>query len=384
MMKSGTKQIFLIFLAYYCNTCFSNIYFLFGPFYEGMGASPHEVGLFLSVFYFVMLLCRPLGSVVMERFDIRRALIGSSLLCAAMSAGIALSLASPLPLLFFRAMTGVCVSVFGVSAVAAQSILLDERSRGVGFALFTTGSMLPLATVIPLSEWLLKGGYNELYIWLPVLTALICAGICFPVRNLSYDGQAKRSWGSYSELFKTGGVVLLLFTAFTMSVADAMTLSAASLAEVRAVSVSWFMISSAFSGILIRTVAFRLVAMFQRSRLAATSAALMGFALLGLSFSSTASMFVLFGLLFGLGIGVGFPTDLALVGDILPEAYRPKATGLVLMVIDIGWMISPLLYGWLSPPIGVSNTFRVVGLAVFTLSMALYFKFWRPMALGRR
>lgn len=95
-----SRQIILIFLAYYGITCVSNIYFLFGPFYEKMGASPQAVGLFLSIFYLVMLLCRPLGSIVMEKFDIRRSLIGSSLLCVAMTAGIALSLDRPLLLLF--------------------------------------------------------------------------------------------------------------------------------------------------------------------------------------------------------------------------------------------------------------------------------------------
>ena len=68
-----SRQIILIFLAYYGITCVSNIYFLFGPFYEKMGASPQAVGLFLSIFYLVMLLCRPLGSIVMEKFDIRLA-----------------------------------------------------------------------------------------------------------------------------------------------------------------------------------------------------------------------------------------------------------------------------------------------------------------------
>lgn len=62
-----SRQIILIFLAYYGITCVSNIYFLFGPFYEKMGASPQAVGLFLSIFYLVMLLCRPLGSIVMEK-----------------------------------------------------------------------------------------------------------------------------------------------------------------------------------------------------------------------------------------------------------------------------------------------------------------------------
>ena len=377
------RQIFLIFLAYYGITCVTNIYFLVGPFYERMGASPQAVGLFLSIFYMVMLLCRPLGSVVMERLDIRRSLIGSSLFCVAMAAGIALSLNSPLLLLFFRAMLGVSVSVFVVATVAAQSILLDERSRGIGFALFTTGSMLPLATVVPVSEWLLHHNFNELYIWFPALTALACAAVSCFVKDLSYSGKAERRWGRYSDLFKVKGVKVLLFTAATMSLADAMTISMASLANARSVSVSYFMIASAAAAVLIRTVGFRLIAGIPRVRLAAPAAALMGFALLGLSFSSTALMFVLFGLFFGVGIGIGFPTDLALVGDMLPAAYHPKATGLVLLVIDSGWMVSPLVYGCFSPYLGVSNTFRVMGLAVFAAASMLYLRYWLPVAQGK-
>ena len=82
-MSKNSRQIFLIFLAYYGMTCVSNAYFLFGPYYESLGATPQRAGLFLSAFYMVTLFCRPLGSVVMERLDIRRTLIGSALLCAA-------------------------------------------------------------------------------------------------------------------------------------------------------------------------------------------------------------------------------------------------------------------------------------------------------------
>ena len=168
-----------------------------------------------------------------------------------------------------------------------------------------------------------------------------------------------------------------------MGLADAMTISMASLANARAVPVSYFMVANAFAAVLIRTAAFRLISGVPRVRLAAPAAALMGSALLGLSFSSTSSMFIFFGLLFGIGIGIGFPTDLALVGDMLPAAYHPKATGLVLLVIDSGWMISPLVYGCFSPYLGVSNTFRVIGLAVFAAASMLYLRYWLPLTQGK-
>ena len=101
-MSKNSRQIFLIFLAYYGMTCVSNAYFLFGPYYESLGATPQRAGLFLSAFYMVTLFCRPLGSIVMERLDIRRTLIGSALLCAAATAGIALTLGGGASLLVFR------------------------------------------------------------------------------------------------------------------------------------------------------------------------------------------------------------------------------------------------------------------------------------------
>ena len=63
-MSKNSRQIFLIFLAYYGMTCVSNAYFLFGPYYESLGATPQRAGLFLSAFYMVTLFCRLPLSVV--------------------------------------------------------------------------------------------------------------------------------------------------------------------------------------------------------------------------------------------------------------------------------------------------------------------------------
>lgn len=379
-MNKNSREIFLIFLAYYGMTCVSNAYFLFGPFYESLGATPQRAGLFLSAFYMVTLFCRPLGSIVMERLDIRRTLIGSALLCAASTAGIALTLGGGASLLVFRALSGIFFSVFIVATVAAQSILLDEKSRGIGFALFTTGSMLPLATVVPLCEWFINGGFGRLYVWTPVIISLLCAAVGWMVSDLNYMGKEKSAWGSYSGLFQTKGFAVLMLTAITMSFADAGTLSVASLAGERGVSVSYFMIASAAAAVAIRTLGFSLMSRAPRVKIAAPAVALMGFSLFGLAFCSSALAFTCFGALFGLAVGVAYPTNFSLVGDLMTPQYHPKATGLVLLVIDVGWIISPLICGFLAPVLGVSNTYRFTGLLVFTAAAAIYWKYWRLFA----
>ncbi len=381
-MNKKHGQIFLIFLAYYGMTCVSNAYFLFGPFYEGLGAAPQRAGLFLSVFYMVTLFCRPLGSMVTERLDIRWTLIGSSLLCAASAAGIALTLRGGVVLLVFRALSGVFFSIFIVATVAAQSVLLDEKERGAGFALFTTGSMLPLATVVPFCEWLIDGGHAALYVWTPVALSLICAAVSLQVKNLNYAGASKSRWGSYGGLFGVKGFSMLLFTVIIMSFADAGTLTAASLAEERGVSVSYFMAAATFSAVIIRTLGFNLVAKAPRIAIAAPSVAIMGFALFGLAFSSSAALFAFFGILYGLGVGIAYPAMLSLVGDLMPQQYRPKAAGLILLVLDVGWIISPLMYGCLSPLLGASSTYRFNGLLVFAAATAVHMMYWRKFLTG--
>lgn len=386
-MSKNSRQIFLIFLAYYGMTCVSNAYFLFGPYYESLGATPQRAGLFLSAFYMVTLFCRLLGSVVMERLDIRRTLIGSALLCAAATAGIALTLGGGASLLIFRALSGIFFSVFIVATVAAQSILLDEKSRGIGFALFTTGSMLPLATVVPLCEWLLRNDLGVFYVWVPVAISLGCAAVSRKVDNLQHSGQKKNDWGTYRELFSTRGFTALLLTVLAMSFADAATLSVASLAGERGVSVSFFMIASAVSAVVIRTLGFHFMSLLPRTIIAAPAVAMMGFAMVGLSFSSSSWMFAFFGMVFGLAVGIAYPTNFSLVGDLMAARCHPKATGLVLLVDDIGWIISPLIYGFLSPLFGVSNSYRFMGLLVFVSASAIFWKYWRvftPRAASRR
>ena len=170
-------------------------------------------------------------------------------------------------------------------------MIMDARSRGIGFALFTTGSMLPMATVVPLSEFLLKRGHSDLYLVLPVAVALICLAISFRIRDISRDTDEKPVWGTYREMLCCPGVKPLYLTAFLMSLADGATLCAAALAADRGVPVSWFMISVAVAAVIIRTVGFRTMDAVPRILLAAPAAGLMGLSMRA-SFSSGWLFFV--------------------------------------------------------------------------------------------
>jgi len=383
--QSQARQIILVFLAYYGVNCFANIYFIFGPLYQQYGATPRQVGFFMGVSFLAMIVCRPFGSLIMERIGMRRALIGGSLLCAATGAGMALSLRNTGALLFFRALSGVSISVYCVAAVSYQSMALDEETRGKGLALFATASIIPMATVVPFAEWLLRQGWTNLYIWLPVAVSCGCLVVSLAVSDgTSATVKRQKAWGRYADLFRVRGVKALYLTCFLMSIADGSTSCAAELAAEKAIPVSYFMVTVALAAAFIRTVGYRLMDRVPRMLLAAPAAALMGVSLVCMTFTNSTALFAVFGLTYGLGIGMGFPTDLALVGDLLPVEYHPKATGSLLLATDCGWFITPIIFGYISPLLGAGGSFRLIGTAVAVASMAVCFLIWRPLWNERR
>ena len=378
------KQLLRLFLAVFVIHCFSNLYFLFGPFYEARGATSQEAGWFLSLFYIATLLCRPLGSFALERFGVRGTLMGSAALCAAGSAGIALSLDSPLILLALRALTGIGFSAFVVGAMAYQSLVIPPQMRGASFALVTTGSMAPLATIVPLADWMVHQGHVTLYLWTAPLLGLLCIGLGYLVQAPGRVPPPRPAWGSYRDLLHLPGIPVLVFSAFFLALCDATTLCVASLAQDRGVLVSSFMVANAVAAVLVRTLGFRLMDRVPRTLLAAPAFGIMAGALLGMSFSASNGAFFAWGLLFGLGIGIGFPTYLSLIGDLAPERFHPKGTASVLLSIDIGWALTPLLFGYLSPGLGTSGTFRLVALLGGAVALLAHRFLWLPLHQRRR
>ena len=98
-----------------------------------------------------------------------------------------------------------------------------------------------------------------------------------------------------------------------------------------------------------------------------------------MSLSSAPFSFAFFGAVFGIGIGAGFPTDLSIVGDLLPVRFHPKATGSLLLAIDSGWAVTPLIFGYISPVLGASGAFRAIAVFVLITSLSVHFMLWIPL-----
>ena len=383
-MKKETKQIFLVFLAYYFITCFSDVYMVFVPFFEKRGASSRVAGLFISCFYLVRMLSRPLGSWTIEKLGMRKTLVVSAIMSILTSIGIAFSLSNYPLVILFRSISGISDSIFVCATVAYQSMVLDYKSRGLGFALFTTGSTLPMATIVPLSEWLINMQMATTYIMLPVIITTICLGTAFMINDIPSSVKKDKKWGSYSDMFRVRGVKIFYLSCVILLIADGTMMVFSSLAQERRVSVSYFMISLSLAAFIIRTIGYKIINKIPRLLLAGPTGALMGLSIFCVSFTSNPQMWVLWGIAYGVGIGIGYPVHFSIVGDLLPVEFHPKATSTVLFCVDLGWGVIPLIYGIVSPVIGASWTFRLIGLSALISMTAMHFVFWLPLWREKR
>ena len=84
------------------------------------------------------------------------------------------------------------------------------------------------------------------------------------------------------------------------------------------------------------------------------------------------------GILFGAGLGAGWPMYQALISDLLAPFLRPKGTATALFLYDIGFFITPLAVGYFLPRFGTTGTFAAIALFAGCILVLLELFYWLP------
>jgi MFS family permease len=127
--------------------------------------------------------------------------------------------------------------------------------------------------------------------------------------------------------------------------------------------------------------------MLPRPLILAPLGILMTAAVFLVSFIPSVEIFIIGGVLFGIGIGAGFPLLISMVSDTLPHSLIPKGTVSLLAFYDLAWFITPILIGFTTALIGTAWSFRLIaGISLVFLSMLqiwYWFPFWMSQASKR-
>lgn len=361
---------------------FSYVYFLLPLYLDHAGlTSPATIGWILSTYYAASTIPRPLMALLVERFPFRNTLAGAAICCAAGSIGLALSGAS-LPLLVAsRILMGFGFGLFLVSFTAYQTMVIPNEVRGGAFALITIGAMAPFLIVVPLVDWMLHHGLFSLYIWVGPVVAVICALVGMTYARVDRERvKAEGRWGTYSQLFAIPRARALFISILVYGMSDAAIISISTLSMDRGLRSSWFMSAFAVGAIGVRLAGFRLMDVFPKEKMYPTAIAITSFSLFGTAFSGSNTAFAIWGFLYGLGVGVGFPLSLAMIGDVAPPDLRPKATAMVWLILDGCFFVTPVVMGYASSLLGVAGAFRIIPGILFLSAPALYFLLWKPLS----
>jgi MFS family permease len=360
MMKLIAYLIAITWAVY----CYSNTYF-FMPIYLDLHAFPKELtGMLVGAFYAATTLVRPFGGFITERVGIKKTLIITAIICIS-AATLKFFTLSFTPLLLIRILMGCSFGTFIVALTTYQSLVVPEESRGVAFAYISIGSLGCLLTVVPLADFLLANSYENLFLSLPVIAAIICITLSIKLPQLPENVKKtaeSQEWGTWKELYQNTPFWRIVTSNALFNLCDAANIYLPALAVAMGLVPSSFAISTGIGAFTARTFGRKVFTVFPRYALAGPSLFTMALSLYLSTYATDNTQFFLCGLLFGVGMGYGYPAQLSLIGDLAPAKLRAKLSSLVHFCIDTGWFIIPLYMGFVIPHIGEVGAFKALSI----------------------
>ena len=385
-MSQDTKLLLNLFLPFYLIHCASHVYLTYGSLLQSYGLSSEATGWILGIYFFAAMMSRLVAGWLLENFGIRRVLVWSGIFSFV---GCSLLFFNQSPALLFigRAISGASFGVYATGLFSYQALCVSEKTRGAIVSLLVIGGILTMATVTPLGEWFLLNSLYTFYLSIgPILSVLCCfLGSRVGAAETEESSQSSqkcasgaKSWGTYSGLFSSRSYLFLILTGTLIAFTDAVIINISLLSVERGLVASYFLTSSAVVAVVVRLIGSPLLNVLPRAVLLAPCGILMAFSTILISLFPSSNIFVVGGILFGIGIGAGWPMFHALIADFLDPALRPKGTSAALFFYDTGFAVAPLIAGYFLPHLGAAGTLMAMALTTGSALLLLEVIYWLP------
>jgi len=386
-MKSAAKlfsfeflALNLILLIAFCSvSVFFNFYFYLG-----------EIGI-PAIWQGFLVGLEPMAAFALRPFALSRVtsrnaypiMIASLVLLIAVS-GSYLFVFSVAPMILLRIAHGAVFMLLTTAVIALLVPFIPPEKSGQGFGIVSIATMVPLATLPPLTEAVLPALRSEadVYAGVSLLTAVaLLFGLALRRRvgrllpGLDAILGRPPSLSGIAENLRQRSVALLLAAAFFLYLAHATVFYfVKDLALLTGVGeVGFFFTLSMATMIAVRLLGGGLFDRFNKRRLfqAGLAGLALCFALLPAAASRTS--FLLVGACYGLAMGVALPLLNALLFSASPPPLRGLNTNLTLFALDGGYFVMPYLGGSLiAAGAGFETLFHLgAGAAMLTLALTL-------------
>jgi MFS family permease len=368
-----TRDFILAFLAQFFS---SFIFFILIPtlpiYLAGLGSTEIETGVLLGVFFFCSLICRPfVGRALLRTPERKFMIIGSSLYALA---SIAYLFSPPFwPFFIVRVFHGIGFGFFHTSSFTFIANTASKAHRGQGLGYFSL-SMTFSSALAPAIGMLVINHFN-----FPILFSL-CLGLSFC--SLLVTNQLAGKQTGPQQASSTGSGSFLNTTAIPASVTNSISLfmwgALAAFFPLYAVdhgvsNPGLFFTTVAIMLFLGRSIGAKILDLYKRESviLPCLIAYIVSMAIL--AFSETLSMFILAGVIWGIGNAFSMPSLVAYVLDRVSSSTGP-AMGTFTAISDLGLSLGPVIMGIIIHVTGYQVMFLC--LAFTGIINLLYFYFF--------
>lgn len=371
------RKILFLAAGFFFVFGFSNVSYFLPVYYDHIGIkSADATGWLVSIFYMVSVLFRPFLGSLIGYLGFRRLFYIAGILAVSSSTGIVLAGPHFWPGVISRALLGLASGMFQVSLATYQSIAFRPEERGRAFSLIMAGGLAPMVFLVPLAEMMLHRNYNTLYILFPLLLCVAAALLTPAIPDLDTIAPAKKEFVSpfngLAQCLQIKPLRLSFLSVFIFSLSDASAAFMGSMTARFGLMASLFLSSNALLGVIMRLTCGRLLDKFHRGSMSALMTILTTGSLLLASIRPSEQSLIILGMIYGIGMGLGFPQHLALVSDNAPRELQAQAVSISRFLVGSGFAVIPLVSGWLDTLSGPVMTFRIITSLSLASAIGIY------------
>jgi MFS family permease len=350
-----SRDFVFLFLVAMCSNCNVAVFYCFEQWLEGMAVGPNSRGMLISSMFLMVLLFRPLASIVFLNRGRFAATVASTLVltlvmvCYGWVGGEGLLWW----VLLLRLLQGAALAVQSSCVVAVLVSCIPPGQSARGFALFSLTFLLPFSVIPALSEQVLLpllGSESLLF----ALTSILNVASLLMVIPLAHrlkdpdgggEGRAVLSLGTIWQGLVHSGLVFVYIACFTFSCMTQLAIFfVKGLCMITGAHPAWFFSFYTVTIILVRLLGSRRLDSLPHYRVIALSTIGLVCSMLGLAYGPLWS-FIPYTLVYGVGLGLLYPMLASVVYDRSSAANRSFNSNLMMSTFDAAGMFAPLSGG---------------------------------------
>lgn len=340
--------IFIFFSITFISASMESGYYFLLPYLEGRGIPLGALGgVAMGICYGISFFIRPFVPFFEQRLGNDKMLLGGYACFFISAAGIALFAKEIFSVIIWRGITGLGLSMVGVSLTAYERQFIPENIRGRSIALITTAYSLPSLIIVPAMELLIT---KELYLCYIFFFPLLVAAGTVVIRKLpkiEERGTAAEANDmpaiSYISLLRKPQISLFAVSAALFALTDAGQLTFVQLTGELGLTASYFFSVSAGTALLFRILCGKLIDMLPRKICASGATAITAAMMFIMTTASTASSLMLYGFIFGIGMGFGYPAFMCLILDLGGKAYVTRLAVVFGLIYSGFFFLTPVI-----------------------------------------